>query len=327
MKAPRLWQRKGFLNYLLLPLSGVFYGLTWLRTWAYRHGLLKTNQAHAPVVIIGNHTVGGAGKTPLLIGLGEILNKHNIDFAVISRGYQGSYRQASNYRVVNLDDDASVVGDEPLLIKQRLNCPLVVSPSRFLATQIIKDKFPHAKIILSDDGLQHYALARDIEIAVTNPTAGGNGLLLPAGPLREPSSRLKRCQLVVANGDNSAPYYYQLQPECWVNLTTNEAKPLDYFNNHKPNQLLAFCGIAHPERFFSTLASLDICAETQAFADHFAYTDTVFARDKTLLMTEKDAVKLNHLTHPNAWVLRTNATLSANLEATFLNLVNPLINQ
>lgn len=325
MKSPNLWQQNGWLNYLLLPFSILFYAVIGLRRWLYQKQILTAYQSPIPVVIVGNICVGGAGKTPLLIALGELLNKKQIPFAVISRGYQGNYRKHTNYKVVEKTNDASVVGDEPLLIKHRLDCPLVVSPSRALAAKVISETYPQVAVILSDDGLQHYALQRDIEIAVTNKMAMGNGQLLPAGPLRETQSRLTHCQFVVDNDNTTNLYYYQLQPSHWQRLNSSENRPLNAFADVEMNTLFAFCGIAYPSRFFDTLKTLGIDCQTKSFIDHFDYQQSQLPMDKTLLMTEKDAIKLRHLTHPDAWVLMASAQLSEPLQHDFLTEIEKLL--
>ncbi len=318
----KFWQHRRLGNILLLPLSVIFYLVTTMRRYGYRCGLLKSEKAPLPVVVIGNINVGGAGKTPLVIGLGKLLAENGIQYAVISKGYGGSYEKPT---VVTDSHSATVVGDEPLLIKLKCNCPVVVAKSRIEATKLVAKNFPETQVILTDDGLQHYQLQREIEICVINQKVGlGNGWVLPAGGLREPPSRLKTIAFVVSNGDNSQPYHYKLADRGWYHINTNERRYHDEFSTDKA-QNLALSGIAHPQLFFDNLETFGIVAKTKPLPDHHNLTDSDLPTDKTLLMTEKDWVKAKAFTHTDAWYLSVEAILSQQLQYDFLQKIKQLM--
>ncbi len=317
------WQHRRLGNFILLPLSVIFYVVTAMRRYGYRCGLFKSEKAPLPVVVIGNINVGGAGKTPLVIGLGKLLAENGIQYAVISKGYGGSYEPPT---VVTDSHSATVVGDEPLLIKLKCDCPVVVAKSRLEATQLVAEQFPQTQVILTDDGLQHYWLQRDMEICVINQKVGlGNGWVLPAGGLREPPSRLKSVDFVVSNGDNSQPYHYILADRDWYHINTDERRYHDEFSTDSV-QNLALSGIAHPQLFFDSLEKFGIVAKTKPLPDHYGITDSDLPSDKTLLMTEKDWVKAKAFTHSDAWYLSVEAVLSEQLQHDFLHKIQQLIN-
>lgn len=325
MNWQQFWQKKSFGNWLLLPLSVVFYVLTASRRVAYRYGLLAAKQASLPVVVIGNINVGGAGKTPLVIALANLLAEHGIRCAVISKGYGGSYEHAT---MVEATHCADVVGDEPLLIKLKCDCPVVVAKSRIEAANLVVKKCPNVQIILTDDGLQHYQLQRDMEICVINARIGlGNGWLLPAGGLREPPSRLNQVDFVVQNmttEDNiKQGYYYTLTDRGWYHINSGKKRYHDEFSDDKSGNL-ALSGIAHPYLFFQQLETLGIVAKTRPLADHYAITAKDLPRDKTLLMTEKDWVKAKAFRHHDAWYLAVDAVLSESLKKDFLQQVKQI---
>ncbi len=319
----KFWQKKGLGNFLLLPLSAVFYGLSTLRRKAYQLGWLKSQKATLPVVVVGNINVGGAGKTPLVIALGRLLAEHKIPYAVISKGYGGSYHKPT---VVSRDDSAAVVGDEPLLIKLKCDCPVVVAKSRIEATQLVAQKFPEVSVILTDDGLQNYALKRDVEICVINEKMGlGNGWVLPAGGLREPPSQLENVDFVVYNGGSpQRDYRYMLAERGWYHINTGKQRYHDEFSTNS-TQNLAISGIAHPDLFFQRLDDLGIAAETKSLPDHYAITAADLPADKTLLMTEKDWVKAKQFNHQDAWYLSVEAILSEAFKVDFLTRIRQLV--
>lgn len=324
MNWQHFWQKTALGNWLLLPLSAIFYALTATRRLAYRRGLLAAKQASLPVVVIGNINVGGAGKTPLVIALTHLLAEHGIRCAVISKGYGGCYEHAT---VVETTHCASVVGDEPLLIKLKCNCPVVVAKSRIEAANLVAMKHPDVQIILTDDGLQHYQLQRDIEVCVVNAQVGlGNGWLLPAGGLREPPSRLNSVDFVVSNGNATEKYHYILADRGWSAVHSDKKRYHDEFSNDK-NDNLALSGIAHPALFFQRLTALGIAANTLALPDHATITAQHLPSDKTLLMTEKDWVKAKAFNHPDAWYLIVEAILSDPLKKDFLNKVKSLLSE
>lgn len=317
------WQHRRIGNVALLPLSTLFYGAVFVRRLLYRCGVLKSEKAPLPVVVVGNINVGGAGKTPLVIALGKLLADAGIRYAVISKGYGGSYEQPT---VVEPIHSANVVGDEPLLIKLKCDCPVVVAKSRLEAAHVVVEQFPEVQIILTDDGLQHYQLQRDIEVCVINSNVGlGNAWVLPAGGLREPPSRLNHVDFVVHNGDLGEKYHYILADRGWYHINRGERRYHDEFLMDK-SQNIALSGIAHPTLFFQRLTTLGIACETRPLPDHHAISLADLPMDKTLLMTEKDWVKAKAFEHQDAWYLAVDAVLSEPLENDFLQQVEKLIN-
>lgn len=299
--SPALW--------LLLPLSGIFFLLSRLK-----QRLVRPLRMTVPVVVVGNITVGGAGKTPLTLWLAGQLRTQGMRPGIVSRGYGG---RASSPCPVSLDADPAQVGDEPLLLARRSACPVWVGRDRAAAGQALLAANPEIDVLLCDDGLQHYRLARDVELAVFDGRGAGNGHLLPAGPLREPLGRLSTVDAIICNGlpDPRLPRHppsfdMALQPGCFYAL--GDATQTCSAEELKGRKLHALAGIGDPRRFFRTLAALGLAVEEHPFPDHHAYSadDLCFAKDGVLLMTEKDAVKCAGLTTGEAWVLPVEAGLS-----------------
>ncbi len=295
-------------NYLLLPFSAVFFILSQLRVWCYKVGILKTRQAEVPVIVVGNITVGGSGKTPIVIALCRYFESQGKSIGVISRGFGGSYIQ-DTLEVTPLTDSREC-GDEPALITQQTNAKVVVAKRRNKAIGHLTANH-QVDIIISDDGLQHYAMGRDIEIVVIDGIRRfGNGLLLPSGPLREPLKRLKSVDIIVNNGSIvEGEISSQLIPKCFVNLLTNETKELDYF---KGTQCYAVSGIGNPKSFDALLESQGINLISKPFPDHhpFVAQNLVFDQDYPILMTAKDCVKCKHFATDQMWYLSVSAELS-----------------
>jgi len=302
------WARRTPLSFLLLPLAALFALVVWLRRAAYRYGWLQSFSVGVPVIVAGNITAGGSGKTPLVIWLVGWLAEQGYRPGVVSRGYGG---KAEGCVEVRDDSDASVVGDEPLLIHAKTRCPLVVGRDRVAAARVLLARHPGIDIIVSDDGLQHYRLHRNLELAVVDAATGlGNGLPLPAGPLREPASRLDTVDAVlqVRRGGStpactlSAPSYqvefrpgklYALcQPERKI-----EAKDLG------SGPWLALTGIGRPQGFFDMLSALGLKFRAQVFPDHYRFTAADIPAEAHVLMTEKDAVKCIRFAQPDWWAL------------------------
>lgn len=294
---------------LLRPLAALYGGIS------SRLAARKRAQAvrlPVPVIVVGNISVGGTGKTPLVTWLVEELRARGLRPGVISRGYGG---RAPVYPLrVTAQTDAALCGDEPALLARRLGVPLSVAPDRVAAAQqlIASDG---VDVIVSDDGLQHYRLARDAEICVVDGARGlGNGGLLPAGPLREPPSRLASVGLVVVNGGGWRPAQalgvpvadMQLQLGEAQNLRSGERRALHVFAGRP---LHALAGIGHPERFFAALRAQGLQPTVHAFADHHAYTaaDLAFGDGLPVLMTEKDAVKCASFAQADAWCVPVTA--------------------
>lgn len=277
----------------------------------------------ACVVVVGNITVGGSGKTPLVIRLCRILRDAGLAPGVISRGYGGQER---GLRLVSPASDPGVVGDEPLLIAQRAGVPVIVAPDRCAATRALIKK--GIRVVVSDDGLQHYRLPRNLEICVIDGSRGlGNGRLLPAGPLREPIGRLESVDHIVINGDADplpsglAVTHMALVGGLLRSLDGGQNWRLAQFGGCRVN---AVAGIGNPGRFFDLLRHARIKVIEHAFPDHHAFQRSDFnnmSRDLPILMTEKDAVKCRNLGLENAWFLSVEAVLPAEWEEGFLRQV------
>ena len=284
------WQRKTFTSHLLLPLSWLYCLIVLVRKTLYRLGVLSTVKLPVPVIVVGNLTVGGTGKTPLVIWLSRWLREQGFRPGVVSRGYGGRARRWP--QPVRADADPDIVGDEPVLLARHCGCPVMVDPRRPRAAQALLDN-EHCDVIVSDDGLQHYALARDIEIAVIDGERRfGNGRCLPAGPLREPLSRLRSVDLCVVNGSSRGQELDMIMsPVGFINLKhKHRCEPAGFFRG---GTVHAVAGIGHPQRFFAGLGELGLEVIAHPFPDHHRYRpqDIGFHDDLPVIMTEKDAVK------------------------------------
>lgn len=310
--SPRVWP--------LLPLARLFGLLAAARRRLYRRGSLAVARPRVPVVVVGNLTVGGSGKTPLVLWLVRALIARGLHPGIVSRGYGGA--QDSPLEVV-ADADPGRVGDEPLLLARRSGVPVVVCRDRAAAAAALLAAHPTCDLIVSDDGLQHYRLARDFEIAVFDSRGVGNGRLLPAGPLREPLARLAEVDAVVCNGD---PGPAVLAAVGSVPRFPMRLDGVDFYALDDPSRrckaadlvgarLHAIAGIGDPGRFFRQIEALGLTFAAHPFPDHHAYTaaDLAFAGDGVLLMTEKDGVKCAGLAAGEAWVLPVDAELPAGL--------------
>ncbi|KGQ70818.1 tetraacyldisaccharide 4'-kinase [Chelonobacter oris] len=308
------WYQKGIPAWLLSPLALLFWGVTALRRFAYRIGLFKSWKAPVPVVVIGNLSVGGNGKTPFTIWLARQLQQRGLKVGIISRGYAPGSDRAKQYPLlVSADSDPAEVGDEPVLIARRTGAGIAISPDRRQSISLLNKAY-HIDVILSDDGLQHYALQRDIEVAVIDGQRRfGNGFLLPAGPLRELPNRLKGVDAVVCNGDNAqaGEIEMRLQAEVAVNLLTQEERPLSEFI---AQPIVAMAAIGNPQRFFNMLKKKQFnVVKQKAFVDHAQFSEEKLAALATarqpLFMTEKDAVKCSRFARANWWYVPVEAQL------------------
>ncbi|HAZ4814982.1 tetraacyldisaccharide 4'-kinase [Enterobacter cloacae] len=306
----RIWSGESPLWLLLLPLSWLYGLVSGIIRLLYRLGLKRAWRAPVPVVVVGNLTAGGNGKTPVVIWLVEQLQKRGIRPGVVSRGYGG---KAAHYPLLLTPDTTTAeAGDEPVLIYQRTGAPVAVSPVRSDAVQALLAEHD-VQIIITDDGLQHYALARDKEIVVIDGVRRfGNGWWLPAGPMRERASRLKFVDAVIVNGGVAQPgeIPMQLQPGMAINLLTGERQAVS-----RLPALVAMAGIGHPPRFFATLEQCGARLEKRVpLADHQALVaeqvDALTTSGQTLIMTEKDAVKCRAFAKENWWYLPVDAELS-----------------
>jgi tetraacyldisaccharide 4'-kinase len=306
----RIWRSRGAFAWLLLPVGLLFVLIAALRRFLYRNGLLPSTRLRVPVVVVGNITAGGAGKTPLVLWLVDELTRRGRRPGVISRGYGGS---AEGAREVQSDCAATEVGDEPLLIRRRAGCPVLVGRDRAAAGNALLAAHPGCDVIICDDGLQHYRLARDVEIAVVDRRGFWNGWPLPAGPLREPVSRLRSVDAVVANGwKGDAAFRMTLASERFELLAkVSRGGTAPEFAGKR---LHAVAGIGEPQRFFDHLAALGLHFEPHPFPDHHVYVagDLAFDGD-AILTTEKDAVKFGDLASLPVWVLPVTATVTPDL--------------
>jgi tetraacyldisaccharide 4'-kinase len=309
----KYWYRLSLLHLFLWPLSLVFFTLSSVRRFLYSNAVLHSDKLPVPVIIVGNINVGGTGKTPFTLWLAQQLLDLGWHPAIISRGYTTAKKKRTDIPcAVQLNDSPDVVGDEPLLMVQRNICPVWIGHNRVAVGRALLRAHPECDVILSDDGLQHYRLQRDIEIVLVDGQRGfGNRFMLPAGPLREPVSRLQSVDIVVVNGGpvNAGEYAMQLEGSKFYNLLNPNT--LLSANAFAGQQVHAIAGIGHPERFFAHLKQLGINAETHAFPDHHCYTDTdiSFNYADAILMTEKDAVKCVSFATEQCWVLRVDAQI------------------
>ena len=311
------WQRRGVIACLLWPLSFIFNLLIVTRLALYALGIFRITILPVPVIVVGNIFVGGTGKTPLVIWIIQLLQEQGWKPAVISRGYGSSTQQA---RAVEKNSHANEVGDEPLLIAKRTGVPVFIGRDRAAAGLALLQAHPNVNIIISDDGLQHYALGRNIEIQLSDSRGNGNGWLLPAGPLREPATRQSDFYVVNTTEESAGDAYaMQLVPVDAERLSDrSQRKSLRDFSFVQ--SVAAVAGIGHPERFFATLRSHGISlTTTQALPDHFDYATNPFAdiEASAILITEKDAVKcMQHNAIANdarLWVVPVQAHVDASL--------------
>jgi tetraacyldisaccharide 4'-kinase len=303
---------------LLRPLECLYRRITGRKRERFLSGQSPAYKAPVPVIVVGNITVGGTGKTPLILWIIEHCRQRGLRVGVVSRGY-GAKPPQLPWRV-RADQSAEQSGDEPLLIVQRSGVPLMIDPDRSAAVRALLAAEP-LDLILSDDGLQHYRLARDLELVLIDNARGlGNGRCLPAGPLREPRERLQRVDAVLYNGagaDRDGGYAFTLQPTALVHVANGQRQPLSHF---PPDQALhAVAGIGNPQRFFNTLEALHWRPLAHAFADHavFSAQALTFEPALPLVMTEKDAVKCRAFAGLDWWYLAVDAVPSAAFIAWF----------
>lgn len=286
----RVWYEGAITGLVLLPLSGLYWLITKLRALLFRRGVFRSYASDVPVIVVGNITAGGTGKTPTVIWLVEKLRAKGFTPGIVSRGYGGS-KSGTSMRV-DRDSDAAVAGDEPVLLARRARCPVAVDSDRVRAAAMLVED--GVNVIIADDGLQHLRLQRDYEICVVDGERGmGNGRLLPAGPLREPAERLENVDQVLVNGATEIPnaIAFELVATDASRLNGSLARPLQRF---KDMTVHAVAGIGNPHRFFDLLRAYGIQVIEHSFPDHAAITKSQieFGDDFNIFMTEKDAVKL-----------------------------------
>lgn len=320
IRLPEHWQRRDAVSAALWPLSLLFGAVVAFRRALYRGGWLRSVRTPVPVIVVGNITVGGTGKTPLTIWLAQFLARHGFRPGIVTRGYGGSARHWP--LEVTGETDAALAGDEPVLLARHAGCPVLVDPDRVRGAQALTDS-GSCDVILSDDGLQHYRLARDVEIAVIDGARRfGNGWLLPAGPLREPPSRLASVDLRVVQGGapRAGELAMRLVPTGLVRVCNRTTATLD---SYRGKCVHAIAGIGHPARFFDTLRGLGIEVMEHPFPDHhrFAPGDLAFDDELPVIMTEKDAVKCQRFAEGDWWYLAVTAEPDAGLGERLLKLL------
>ncbi len=306
------WYQPHPMRWLLWPLSLLYRLIVSIRRQLYVSGVFKQHRLPVPVIIVGNITVGGTGKTPFVIWLTTQLKNAGYRPGIVSRGYGG---HAQHYpQLVDKNSAATVVGDEPVLIHRHTACPMAVAPDRVAAARLLVEQH-NCNIIISDDGLQHYALARDIEIVIVDGQRQfGNQLCLPAGPLREPLNRINQSDFIVFNSPlSTTDFAMQLEQGSAVNLADSAlTKSLHQFSG---KTIHAVAGIGNPQRFFEQLRKQNMSVIEHSFPDHhsFSQTDLQFSDDLAILMTEKDAVKCQSFAKSNMWFIPIEATIHGKL--------------
>ena len=309
----RIWYGRSPLALPLLPLAACFCALARVRRFLYLHGLMPSRHPGVPVIVVGNLSMGGTGKTPVAAWLCDFLRERGWRPGMISRGYGGGARNWPQQ--VRPDSDPAMVGDEPVLLTRRTGCPMAVGPNRVAAARALVER-NLCDILISDDGLQHYALRRDLELVVIDGVRRhGNGFCFPAGPLREPLARLKQADLLLNNGGGrKGEYTVRMRGDQAVNLLNPEqARPLKQFAGERVHAVAA---IGNPERFFNQLQGFGIRPTVHPFPDHHVFTsrDLAFSQDDAVLMTEKDAVKCAGFAQAHHWYVPVDVAVDADLE-------------
>ena len=318
----KFWYEDYYLASWLSPFSYLYIDIVRFRRFLYRQGFIKSQRFPVPVIIVGNITVGGTGKTPLVIWLAQQLQQAGFKPGIVSRGYGGN----SDHYPLMVDKNTLTqqAGDEAVLIANKTACPVAVSPLRTDAVQLLLET-KNCDIILADDGLQHYALQRDIEMVVIDGKRRfGNNFFLPCGPLREPQERIREVDFVVINGGQpqDEEVLMTFTASIAVNLVTNEQRKLTEFNSQNCHAIAA---IGHPQRFFDMLATFGLKTENHIFADHhiFKKPHLNFKDNLAVLMTEKDAVKYHEFASEQHWAV----PIQPQLPPSFFNQLLTLIKQ
>lgn len=319
----QIWYQPTLFAQCLRPLSWIYRVIIALRRCCYHLKIFASTKFPVPVVIVGNITVGGTGKTPLVRWLVEWLQSQGYRPGIVSRGYKGTSKHWP--QIISSELSPTTVGDEAYMLFLQTGCPVVVAPDRVAAVKVLLDTF-QCDIVVSDDGLQHYALARDIEIAVIDSARGlGNQLCLPAGPLREPCSRLHEVDIAVFHGGSDAEPNMKLtgsefhavgNPDQKIDLETFQQKTIH-----------AVAGIGHPQRFFDELIRQGLTIKPHIFPDHHRYqfSDINFAQDEMVIMTEKDAVKCRLFADDRHWYFPVRAQVNEIFELKLKELLLPKI--
>jgi tetraacyldisaccharide 4'-kinase len=311
------WASRGAIAWLLWPASLVFAVVVAVRRIFYKLKIFGSTHPGIPVIVVGNLSVGGSGKTPLVLRIAEVLKEHGWRPGIVSRGYGGN---AEAPREATIASDPAEVGDEPMLLARRSGCPVWVAPDRVQACAALRQQHPDCNLIVTDDGLQHYALRRDLEICVLDERSMGNGFLQPAGPLREPRARLQSVDAVVIHGeskergDRVSFYRMALEGDKLVRFT--DARDVRTAKSFAGQRVHAVAGIGDPKRFFLQLARFGLKIVPHPFADHHAFRaeDFEFGDSDPVVMTEKDAVKCKRIGQAHFWVFPVSASLDPAFE-------------
>ncbi|KTD78349.1 tetraacyldisaccharide 4'-kinase [Legionella waltersii] len=300
----KIWYGNSRIKWFLWPFSLIYKGIITIRR-QYLEQFKQCNFA-IPIIVVGNITVGGVGKTPLVIELARRMLDRGLKVGIVSRGYGAQMKHFPHE--VKRFDSADQVGDEPLLIAKKVNCPVVIDPDRVAAVQYLMDHHS-VQLVISDDGLQHYRMGRTIELALIDGLRGlGNRLCLPAGPLRESDSRLNEVDFVIVNeGEWKNAYSMKLSPGKIINLSTQEELSVEQLSK----EVAAVAAIGNPQRFYSTLSKMGIKFNAYSYPDHYQFTSyDLNYRESLVIMTEKDAVKCQSFNLDKLCVLPVEARLS-----------------
>jgi tetraacyldisaccharide 4'-kinase len=321
----RIWYDRAAPPWWLLPLSLAYGGVAGARRFLYAKRLRRSTRMSSPVVVVGNLSVGGTGKTPLVCWLVAHLTELGFKPGVVTRGYGGT---SGNVRLIDSSDDPNVVGDESILLVRRTGAPVAIGRDRPAASQLLLNA--GCDVVVSDDGLQHYALARDCEIVVIDgDRLFGNGWLLPAGPLREPKARLAGANAIVINGGRAllgGALSMRLEAKSALSLIGGAVKALDEFAGRSVH---AVAGIGNPERFFNMLRAHGIVVTGHPLPDHarLQAADISFADRQPVLMTEKDAVKCARIAGPHHWYVPVTASFDGRESNVLLDIVTRAIHR
>jgi tetraacyldisaccharide 4'-kinase len=314
-----LW-RLNPLALVLWPLSLVFCGLASLRRGLYSRGFLNSQRIGVPVAVVGNISVGGNGKTPIVVSMVRLLKAKGYRVGLLSRGYKSDLEQ--QVRVLEGGATDQQVGDEANMLSELCQCPIAIGADRVRAAEALVQQLPELDLLISDDGLQHYSLARDAEIIVLRQAALGNGLCLPAGPLREPRGRLDDCDLLIRRDGSDVTERFG---ECWNLAAPAKRRQLESFSDEP---VYALAAIGFPDLFFDQLRAAGLDVVGNGFPDHFAFSaaDIEQFSDRPLLVTHKDAVKLRVFASDNIWVVPLELELSDDLQYRLLTLLENIMN-
>ncbi len=321
----KVWYSKNIFSLLLSPLSLIYISIIYLRHTLYRLGLISITKINVPTIVIGNIVAGGTGKTPLVIWLAKYFKDKGFLPGIVSRGYGGTY--LSNIELVKPTSNPLLVGDEPVIIARNTNCPVVVAKKRAKGAKELVEKY-NCNIILCDDGMQHYSLARDIEIAVIDGQRRfGNNYCFPAGPLREPKSRIFKADLIVSKY-NARTCEHKMDYTYHQLVSLNELSKTIPISDLHGMTVHAIAGINNPDHFFSYLRSHKLELIIHKFPDHYSYTedDVKFDDNFPVVMTEKDAVKCLNYSSDKHWYIPISAELSKSFVCDLDKLMGKIIN-